>query len=111
MLARKPWMGLKDWSVHADGILAKETRYESSLVYNLPDIVRFRVFVCAGRSRAKANGSPPISSSQITSATSESRRASSLRIVTQNLECDVHERMQRVSAPLISTPGAVRLNY
>jgi hypothetical protein len=74
------------------------------VVCNLPDVVRFRVVVCAGRSRAKADGSPPISCSPITPATSESRRASSLRIVTQNLECDVQERMQRVSTPLISSP-------
>jgi hypothetical protein len=83
---------------------AEETRDESSLVCNLPDVVRLRVVVCAGRSRAEADGPPPISCSPITSATSEPRRASSLRIVTQNLECDVQERMQRVSAPLISSP-------
>jgi hypothetical protein len=84
-----------------NGILfAEETRYESPLVCNLDDVVCFRVVICPGCSGAKADGSPPISCSPITPATSESRRASSLRIVTQNLECDVQERMQRVSAPL-----------
>jgi hypothetical protein len=57
---------------------------------------------------AQTNGSPPISSSPITPSTSESRRAPSLRIITQNLECDFQKRMQRVSAPLISAPRAGR---
>jgi hypothetical protein len=90
--------------LRAERTCAKETRDESSLVCNFPDVVRLRVVVCAGRSRAEADGPPPISCSPITSATSEPRRASSLRIVTQNLECDVQECMQRVSAPLISSP-------
>ena len=54
---------------------------ESPFVCNRPDVVCFRLVICSGRSHAKANGSPPISSSPVTSAASESRRASSLRIV------------------------------
>jgi hypothetical protein len=95
---RHPW----GWSGRAEwNSLAEETSYESPLVRNLVDVVCVRFVICPGCGGAKGDGSPSVSRSPITPATSESRRASSLRIVTQNLECDIQERMQRASASLI----------